>query len=139
MVNVNANQKTSHPIMYYVSINIIPRICILGAPYLIHLTKFDLLLLPWHITPARDEIVCLKNEGTSESTWGTHTFKSRIQKSKSWLASNQHQKSVNLQYNTVCWINGTNHSSTKGLMFQILFYFMKSCKILLKNTFNFFS
>ena len=46
VVNVNANEKTLGPIMYYVSINIIPRICILGVPYLIYLTKFDLLLLP---------------------------------------------------------------------------------------------
>ena len=33
-------------------------------------------------------------------------------------------KSHNLQYNTlVCWVAGTKDSSTKGLMFQVLFVF----------------
>ena len=32
-------------------------------------------------------------------------------------------KSDNLQYNSlVCWFTGTNDSSTKGLMFQVLFF-----------------
>ena len=48
-------------------------------------------------------------------------------------------KSVNLQYNTlVCWADGTNDSWTKLLMFQVLFFFIKSCKILCKNPFNLF-
>ena len=49
-------------------------------------------------------------------------------------------KSVNLQYNTpVCLDDGTNESSTKRLMFQVLFFFIKSCKILCKDPFNLFS
>ena len=48
-------------------------------------------------------------------------------------------KSDNLQYNTlVRWADGTNDSSTKRLMFQVLFFFIKSCKILCKNPFNLF-
>ena len=40
-------------------------------------------------------------------------------------------KSVNLQYNTLGRLdNGTNEPSTKRLMFQVLFFFMISCKIL---------
>ena len=38
----------------------------------------------------------------------------------------------------ICWIVGTNDSSTKRLMFQVLFFFIISCKILGKNCFNFF-
>ena len=39
-----------------------------------------------------------------------------------------------MHYNTlVCWFAGTNDSSTKLLTFQILFFFMISCKILCKN------
>ena len=46
---------------------------------------------------------------------------------------------LNLQYNTlVCLFAGTNESSTKRLMFQVLFFFMISCRILCKNTFNLF-
>ena len=49
------------------------------------------------------------------------------------------QKSVNLQYNMLIRLaNGTNDSSTKRLMFQVLFFFIKSCKILCKNPFNLF-
>ena len=49
-------------------------------------------------------------------------------------------KSVNLQYNTLGRLdNGTNESSTKRLMFQVLFFFMISCKIPCKNPFNLFS
>ena len=48
-------------------------------------------------------------------------------------------KSVNLQYNTLgCLDDGTNESLTKRLMFQVLFFFMISCRILCKNTFNLF-
>ena len=48
-------------------------------------------------------------------------------------------KSVNLKYNTlVCWADGTNDSLTKRLMFQVLFFFTKSCKILCKNYFKLF-
>ena len=50
------------------------------------------------------------------------------------------QKSVNLQYNTLGRLDdGTNKSSTKRLMFQVLFFSMISCKILCKNPFNSFS
>ena len=49
-------------------------------------------------------------------------------------------KSVNLQYITLgCLDNRTNESSTKSLMFQVLFFFMLSYKILFKNPFNLFS
>ena len=49
-------------------------------------------------------------------------------------------KSDNLQYNTlVRWFARTNDSSNKRLMFQVLFFFMISCKILFKNPFNLFS
>ena len=49
----------------------------------------------------------------------------------------RYQKSVNLQYNTlVHWTDGTNNSSTKRLMFQVLSFFIKSCKSLSKNPFN---
>ena len=48
-------------------------------------------------------------------------------------------KSNNLQYNTLGhWIDGTNNSSTNRLMFQVLFSFIISCKILCKNCFNLF-
>ena len=51
-----------------------------------------------------------------------------------------HVQSVNLQYNTlVCWDDGTNDLTTKRLMFQVLFFFIKSCKILCKIPFNLFS
>ena len=52
-----------------------------------------------------------------------------------------HNRSVNLEYNTlICWTDGTNVSLTKRLMFQVLlFFFIKSCKILCKNIFNYFS
>ena len=51
-----------------------------------------------------------------------------------------HLKSVNLQYNTLVRLDdGTNKSSTKRLMFQVLFFFMISRKILYKNPFNLFS
>ena len=45
-------------------------------------------------------------------------------------------KSVNLQYNTLGRLDdGTNELSTKCLLFQVLFFFMISCK----NPFNLFS
>ena len=45
----------------------------------------------------------------------------------------------NLQYNMlVRWVPGTNDWSTKCLMFQVLSFFIISCKILCKNPFNFF-
>ena len=38
---------------------------------------------------------------------------------------------INLQYNMLgCLDDGTNESSTKRLVFQVLFFFMISCKIL---------
>ena len=46
-------------------------------------------------------------------------------------------KSVNLQYITLGhWDDGTNESSTQRLMFQVLFFFIISCKILCKKPFN---
>ena len=49
-------------------------------------------------------------------------------------------KSVNSQYNTLSRLDdGTNKSFTKRLMFQVIFFFMISCKILCKNPFNLFS
>ena len=49
-------------------------------------------------------------------------------------------KSDNLQYITlVCCFAGTNESSSKRLMFQVLFiFFIISCKIRCKNGFNLF-
>ena len=49
-------------------------------------------------------------------------------------------KSVNSQYNTLSRLDdGTNKSFTKRLMFQVIFFFMISCKILCKNPLNLFS
>ena len=48
-------------------------------------------------------------------------------------------KSDNLQYNTLdYWSEGPKNSSTKHLMFQVLFFFIISFIILCKNSFNFF-
>ena len=48
-------------------------------------------------------------------------------------------KSVNLQYDMlVRWADGRNDSSTMCLMFQIIFFVIKSCKIHCKYTFNLF-
>ena len=53
--------------------------------------------------------------------------------------NNPLQKLDNLQYNTLdCWVAGTNHSLTNRLMYQVLFFFIISSKILCKNPFNFF-
>ena len=47
-------------------------------------------------------------------------------------------KSVNLQYNTlVCWADGTNDSSTKRLMFQVLFLVHKILQNSLQKPFQF--
>ena len=49
-------------------------------------------------------------------------------------------KSDNLQYNMLGrWVDGIIVSLTKCLIFQVLFFFMISCKILCKNPFNLFS
>ena len=49
-------------------------------------------------------------------------------------------KSVNLQYNNlVAWVDGTNNSSSKCLIFQVLFFFQKMFQNSLRNTFNIFS
>ena len=40
--------------------------------------------------------------------------------------------------NIICWVAGTNDSSTKCLMFQVLFFFIIFCKILCKKKFFFF-
>ena len=62
---------------------------------------------------------------------GVHKFRFRDEKSD--------QKSVNLEYNTlVRWTHETNVLLTKRLMFQVFFFFIKSCKILCKNIFIFF-
>ena len=48
-------------------------------------------------------------------------------------------KSVNLQFDKLFrWADGTNDSLTKRLMFQVLFFFITSCKILCKIPFNLF-
>ena len=45
----------------------------------------------------------------------------------------------NLQYNTLGrWVDGPNDSSTKRLMFQVLFCFHNFLQILCKNPFNLF-
>ena len=45
-------------------------------------------------------------------------------KSQSGLAESPFQKSVNLQYVTLgCLDDGTNESSTKSLMFQVIFFY----------------
>ena len=41
-------------------------------------------------------------------------------------------------FNIIRWFAGTNDSSTKGLMFQVLFFFIISFKILCKNPLNLF-
>ena len=47
-------------------------------------------------------------------------------------------KSVNLQYNTLgCLDNGTNKSSTKRLMFQVLFFFHDFLQNSLQKSFQF--
>ena len=47
-------------------------------------------------------------------------------------------KSVNLQYITLgCLDDGTIESATKRLMIQVLFFFIKSCKIILQKPFQF--
>ena len=47
-------------------------------------------------------------------------------------------KSDNLQYNTLgCWVAGTNDSSTKGLMFQVLFFFHNFLQNSLQKFFQF--
>ena len=49
------------------------------------------------------------------------------------------QQLDNLQYNMLgCWVYGTIVSSTIRLMFQVVFFFIISCKILCKNPFIFF-
>jgi hypothetical protein len=48
------------------------------------------------------------------------------------------QKSDNLQYNMlVRWVAGTNDSSTKRLMFQVLFFFQNFLQNSLKELFQF--
>ena len=52
-----------------------------------------------------------------------------------WL---HNQKSDNLQYNTlVCWVAGTNDSSTKRLMFQVLFFSHNFLQNSLQKSFEF--
>ena len=54
------------------------------------------------------------------------------------LSQGEEKKSYNLQYNTLYGrVDGTNDSSTKCLMFQVIF-FITSCKIVCKNYFNLF-
>ena len=48
-------------------------------------------------------------------------------------------KSINFRYNMLLrWDAGTKDSSTKRLMFKVLFFFMISCRILCKNALNLF-
>ena len=57
-----------------------------------------------------------------------------------WYCQKKDLKSVNLQYNTLgCLDNGTNKSSTKRLVFQVLFIFHDFFQKICKNTFNLFS
>ena len=53
--------------------------------------------------------------------------------------SKKAQKSDNLQYNMlVDWFAWTNDSSTKGLMFQVLFFFHKILEYYFEKKFHFF-
>ena len=53
-----------------------------------------------------------------------------------FLACGTFKRFVNLQYNTlVCWVDGTINSSTKHLMFKVVFFFIKS----LQKPFQFIS
>ena len=48
------------------------------------------------------------------------------------------QKSDNRQYNTlICWFTGTNYLSTKGLMFQVLFFIHNFMQNSLQKLFQF--
>ena len=48
-------------------------------------------------------------------------------------------KSDNLQYNTLGrWVTGTNDTSTKRLMFQVLFFFIISCRVRALKTLYFY-
>ena len=48
-------------------------------------------------------------------------------------------KSVNLQYNTLGrWVDGPNDSSTKRLMFQVLFFFIISYRLRALKTLYFY-
>ena len=71
---------------------------------------------------------------------GVHTYNDSL-KIKEMIPRNQKFiKSDIFQYNIlVRWVAGTNDSAaTKRLMFQVFFFFMISCRILRKNTFNLF-
>ena len=80
----------------------------------------------------------------SDSIWGPIVNGADISGLKSqreliWDWTQMGLKSVNLQYNTLGRLDDrTNELSTKHLMFQVLFFFMISCRILRKNTFNLF-
>ena len=53
------------------------------------------------------------------------------------MASQRVLKAVNLQYNTlVRWADGTNDSSSKRLMFQVLFFFHKNLQNSLQKPFK---
>ena len=55
------------------------------------------------------------------------------------LSSGDYQKSDNLQYNTLGrWVDGTNNSSTKRLMFQALFFFIISYRLRAPKTLYFY-
>ena len=63
-------------------------------------------------------------------------FKMEFEKSSAEM--NCDQKSDNLHYDMlVCWFAGTNDSSTKLLMFQVLFFFHKILQNSLQKHFQF--
>ena len=73
-------------------------------------------------------------------TWGFATGSVYSKPASDLDVRHSQQKSVNLQYNTLGRLDdGSIESSTKHLMFQVLFFFMISFKILCKNPLNLFS
>ena len=57
-----------------------------------------------------------------------------------WLIKCTYKYRVPIFYfeNIIRWVAGTIASSTKRLMFRVLFFFIISCKLLCKNPFNLF-
>ena len=104
----------------------------------------------WFIKIARKYTLGIGWISIKKNSWGRLSLLSALQimlslslhpGTLSLTTSSQYrgQKSDNLQYNTLGrWVAGTNDSSTKRLMFQVLFFFIISCKILCKNRFNLF-
>ena len=69
-------------------------------------------------------------------TFGSETKKQKISPVTLWRWWKSRNRTI---FNIIRWVAGTNDSSTKRLMFQVLFFFIISCKILCKNCFNLFS